>query len=257
VIDLHSHLLPGVDDGSRSAEQSVAVLEAFAEAGVEAVVLTPHVTASDINDHGADVLEQRAEVFEGLKAAVRRSPTLHLGFEIMLDERLSDRALGDRRYALAQSRYALVEFPLSVSPDGVAERLSAIGASGVVPLVAHPERYFRCAVRDLSAWRSAGAKFQLDAITLTRANLRGHQARALLRAGLADVVAADNHGSVNRTIGTAVQFLSERGHADAARRLAAENPRAVIEDRDLIEVGAVGVGSRAGDFVRRMVTSRR
>ncbi|MDH3290765.1 MAG: hypothetical protein OEO20_15895 [Gemmatimonadota bacterium] len=257
MIDLHSHLLPGVDDGSRSGEQSAAVLEAFVEEGVEAVVLTPHVTASDINHHGADVLEQRAEVFEGLKAALRRSPELHLGFEIMLDEPLSDRALDDRRYALAESRYVLVEFPLGVSPDGVAERLSAIAASGVVPLVAHPERYLRCTVHDLATWRATGAKFQLDAITLTRTNLRGHQARALLRAGLADVVAADNHGSVNRTLGAAVRFLTERGHQHAARLLAAENPGAVIEDRDLIEVGVVRVGSRVGDFVRRMVTIRR
>lgn len=253
VIDLHSHLLPGVDDGSRSVEQSVAVLEAFADDGVEAVVLTPHVTASEINEHGADVLEQQAEVFEGLKTALRRSPKLYLGFEIMLDEPLSDRALGDRRYALAQSRYALVEFPLSVSPDGVAQRLSAIVASGVVPLVAHPERYFRCTVRDLAVWRGTGAKFQLDAFTLTRTNLRGHQARALLRAGLADVVAADNHGSPHRTLGMAVHFLSEQGYRGAARCLAAENPRAVIEDRELIDIGVVGVGSRVRDFVRRIV----
>jgi protein-tyrosine phosphatase len=85
MIDLHSHLLPNLDDGSRSLEQSVRALTRFAEVGVSHVVLTPHLRASEIDQFGEDTIAQRDETLEILAPEAPNPPSLYLGFEIMVD----------------------------------------------------------------------------------------------------------------------------------------------------------------------------
>jgi protein-tyrosine phosphatase len=111
MIDLHSHLLPGVDDGSRSIETSVSVLETFAADGVEIVVLTPHLNVSRAADAP---YERHLEILAELRASAPPVPELRLGWEIMLDE--PGRDLRSSTLSLGGSRAALVEFPLSGVP---------------------------------------------------------------------------------------------------------------------------------------------
>jgi protein-tyrosine phosphatase len=238
VIDLHSHLLPGLDDGSRSLEQSVRVLAEFAAVGITDVVMTPHLRASQIGAGGERAIELRDRGLEELRRAAPGGVRLHPGFEIMLDQPLDATVAGDRRYALAGSRYYLVEFPISVVGTLAADILQRIGQSGVVPLVAHPERYHLCTAQTVDLWRTVGAAIQVDATALTRPNSRGEAARRLLARGWADVIAADNHGD-RRTMVTGRRFLSERGGEDAAEWLSIQNPRAVIDDAPLMPVPAV------------------
>jgi protein-tyrosine phosphatase len=240
VIDLHTHLLPNIDDGSRSVVQSVEVLRDFHADGVQGVVLTPHIRASEIETEGEVHLRRREAALEELSGRTPHEPRLYLGFEIMLDEPLSPLSVGDRRFSLVGSRYYLVEFPLGVVADFTTRVLERIAAAGVVPLVAHAERYDTCSVGMVQAWREVGAKVQVDATTLTRPTTRGRKARALLGAGLADLLASDNHGD-GRTVRTGARFLREQTAAAAAAETAAslltvENPRAVIEDREMSDV---------------------
>src|SRR5688572_6958018 len=105
MIDIHSHLLPGVDDGSPSIEASLPVLERFAAAGVEVLVCTPHLKASEA---GAAPYERNVEILESLQARSGSAPRLALGWEIMLDEPGVD--LRARHLGLAGSSAVLVEF---------------------------------------------------------------------------------------------------------------------------------------------------
>jgi protein-tyrosine phosphatase len=255
MIDLHSHLLPGVDDGSRSLAQSVAVLKEFAAAGITDVVATPHLKAGDIPTGGEEAIRVRDERLAGLRAAGPPEVRLHAGFEIMLDQPLPAAALSDRRYALAGSRYYLVEFPLSVMGHLVADVLQAISARGLVPIVAHPERYYLCSPKTVDLWRTVGAAIQVDGTAITRRTSRGELARRLLRAGLADVLAADNHGD-RRTLATGRRFLEQHGAEEAAAWLTVENPRAVIGDGDLMTVPKarlrVGVVERVRGWVAKL-----
>jgi protein-tyrosine phosphatase len=239
VIDLHTHLLPNIDDGSRSVVQSVEVLRDFRADGVQGVVLTPHIRASEIVAGGEAQLRRREAALEELSGRTPPEPRLYLGFEIMLDEPLAPLATGDRRFSLVGSRYYLVEFPLGVVADFTTRVLERIAAAGVVPLVAHAERYDACSVEVVQAWREVGAKIQVDATTLTRPTTRGRRARALLGAGLADLLASDNHGD-GRTMGTGARFLREQAAMAAAETaanlLTVENPGAVIEDRAMSDV---------------------
>jgi protein-tyrosine phosphatase len=238
VIDVHCHLLPNIDDGSRSVEQSAIVLGDFAKSGISDVVLTPHLAAGSIQLGGEGAVERRERALERLRVGAPALPRLALGFEIMLDQPLPVLAVGDRRFSLAGSRYYLVEFPTTIVPQFAAMVLQQMSRAGVIPIVAHPERYDACSPAVVAGWRQAGAKIQLDATTLTRPHSRGRRARALLEEGLADVLAADNHGDY-RSLGAAARFLETRGAGRVVARLTEENPGAVLRDGDMLPVEAI------------------
>ena len=230
MIDLHTHLIPGVDDGSHTIEQSVEVLEKFARQGVTAVCCTPHLRASDIEDPGCDEMDA---ILGDLVDAAPPSPTLHRGFEIMLD--VPDPKLSDRCLGLAGSRYVLVEFGRMVPADASVEVLARLVAQGVVPVLAHPERYAVCTPELAARWREAGAALQVDATTLLAESRRAERARALLEAGCGSIVASDNHGD-GRSVAAAVEWLTSHSGAMQAQLLAVDNPNSILHDTPLAPV---------------------
>jgi len=250
VIDLHSHLLPNIDDGSRSLDQSVGVLTAFARDGITDVVLTPHLRSSQIPAKGERAIVRRDTALESLRSAAPNGVRLHAGFEIMLDEPLPPDAIGDRRYALAGSRYYLVEFPYQIVAEFAGRVLRAIAATGVVPLVAHPERYSASTTASVGMWRDTGARVQVDATTLMKPTGRGRLARRLVGAGLADVLAADNHGD-RRSLARVATFLEERDAAEIIAPLMITNPAAVLEDQELVGIPSTKIAERLSERVRR------
>jgi protein-tyrosine phosphatase len=258
MIDIHSHLLPGIDDGSRSLGQSVEVLRRMVAEGVSGLVLTPHVTASELNAGAQAAVARRDVRLEQLRPHVPPALQLYPGFEIMLDQPLTPLALGDRRLSLAASRYYLVEFPPSVVGEFAARALRDIARAGVVPVLAHPERYDACTPEEVRAWRTAGARIQVDARTLGRPTTRGVRARRVVAAGLADVIAADNHGD-GRSLTSAAALLTERAApahlvAEAIALLTHLNPLAITNDWELKAVPAVALPERWLDGVRRFFT---
>ena len=232
MIDLHCHLLPAVDDGSRSVEQSVAVLREMARHGVAAVCLTPHQLASQLN-RGLPAAHDRA--FQALMLEAPPAPEIYRGLEVMMDGPLDQTVGATRRGTLGGSRYILVEFPRGVSRAAVLQALTDVLAVGLVPVVAHPERYNCCTPDTVSTWRALGAKMQIDATTLVSSRSRGTRARELISHGLGDIIAADNHGD-GRLISTGFQLLAERGGTMQTEALASLNPRRILEDSELLPV---------------------
>lgn len=255
MIDLHSHLLPGVDDGSRSVKASVAVLRDLAAAGITDLCLTPHLNASAA-ERGIPPLHDRA--FDELRAQAPELPRLHRGVELMLDRPLS-RAAADKAVSagvtLGRSRFMLVEFPRLVPADTVRVALKQVADLGLAPLLAHPERYSSCSPAAAARWRETGALMQVDANTLLQPSERGDRARALVSAGLADVLAADNHGD-DRTLHSAYRFLVAAGGEVAAERLTVTNPRAILDDGDTQPVPAVSLTAPFAWRLRRMLGGR-
>jgi protein-tyrosine phosphatase len=232
VIDLHSHLLPAVDDGSRSVEQSVKVLTAMAEQGITDVCLTPHLQAGRA-DAGPPPAHDHA--FEALLLQAPSSPTLHRGAEVMLDRPITRPVALARNVTLGGTGYMLVEFPRLVAGDLITNALSQVISQGLIPVVAHPERYSSCSVPAVRHWKSLGAKMQVDSTTLLTAQARGQRARLLVAEGLADILAGDNHGD-ERTVATGAQFLRAQDGAEQVELLAVQNPAAILADRPLTPV---------------------
>ena len=242
MIDIHTHLLPGVDDGSPSVEASVPVLERFAKHGVDVLVCTPHLRASDAPRMSPDTY---AEVFATLTAAAPDRPALKLGWEIMLDMPGVD--LRAPHLHLGGSTAALVEFPRMHVPPGAERELLRIRMSGVVPVLAHPERYHRCTIEQVEEWRNVGAVIQVDAAMLFGNAPMCRLARAILEEGLADCIASDNHGD-SRSLNAARAWLMEIGadepaqlltHTNAAHLLANE-PLDAVPPIPRVEAGMLG-----------------
>jgi protein-tyrosine phosphatase len=227
MIDIHSHLLPGVDDGSPTVDVSVPVLERFAARGVHTIVCTPHLQASRA---ATAPYERHVEILETLR---RRAPSglrLELGWEIMLDIPGVD--LRSPRLGLAGSTAVLVEFSHAGIPPTAANELHRQRTSGIVPVLAHAERYWGTTLDRVKQWRSVGAVIQVDSAALHSHGRTQSLALELLAAGLVDVMASDNHGD-SRSLATARDWLTEMGteeHAqlltetNAARLLANERP---------------------------------
>lgn len=226
MIDLHSHLLPGVDDGSRTVAQSAGVLRQLAAEGVTDVCLTPHLSASRAE---SGVPANHDEAFTALLTEAPSEVRLHRGAEVMLDRPLGPAAAGNRAITLGGSRYLLVEFPRIVPAGTVALALRQVVSSGLVPVLAHPERYNSCSIAAAQGWQKAGAVLQVDANTLLAASARGERARALLGAGLAGILAADNHGD-DRTLTAVRSALVDQGGERQSEVLLVDNPRAILED---------------------------
>jgi protein-tyrosine phosphatase len=232
VIDLHSHLLPGVDDGSRSVEQSVRVLQQFAAQGLAGVCLTPHLLASQAPQ---GVPESHDRAFEALTRAAPRDVTLYRGAEVMLDRPLEAAVAEERRLTINRGRYILVEFPRQVAAQTVEHALANVIEIGLIPLLAHPERYRCCTPAAVRRWRALGAFMQVDGPTLLSPRSRGERARALLAEGLADIAAGDNHGDTRSLKSVWDAFIAQEG-AVQAQVLLRRNPQAILDDGALESV---------------------
>jgi protein-tyrosine phosphatase len=233
MIDLHSHLLPGVDDGSRSLGQSLHVLERFANDGVRILACTPHLEASRAL---RAPLQANREKMQELRAAAPPAIELRQGWEIMLDAPGADLTMPG--LAIEGSSVVLVEFPRTGVPARGAEELFRIRTSGVVPLLAHPERYWGCTTALVAEWRRVGAVVQTDASVLLDRGSMGTLARSMLEAGLVDILASDNHGD-SRSLRAARAWLDEIDASEQGEILTAENPRRLLAGERLLPVAPV------------------
>ena len=227
VIDLHTHLLPGVDDGARSSAQAVAVLSRFALDGVTRVACTPHLRASAVRAGEVPDLTPRYDrLVERCRASVSDAPALLRGWEIELDDPGVELTAAELR--LGGGPAVLVELPRGEIPPGVERELTRLRSSGVVPVVAHPERYAGLTTAHARRWREAGAALQGDATTLCGTGARGTVARALLADGAYDILASDNHGDA-RALAAARDFLTSHGAPDVAQLLTRDNPARLLD----------------------------
>lgn len=191
ITDHHSHVLPGVDDGVRTMEESLAVLDRLAREGVEVLWLTPHIM-EDVPNRTEDLRARFAE----LQAAYSGPVRLHLAAEYMLDslfvERLEARDLltfGER------GDHLLVETSCFTPPMDLDGLLARIRSAGFFPVLAHPERYFYMDRRDYRRLAQTGLLFQLNLGSIAGAYGRevSRKARWLLRHDYYTIAGSDLH----------------------------------------------------------------
>ncbi len=231
----------------------MAVLVRMASEGVAGVCLTPHLTASRA-DRGIPSAHDAA--FEVLRAQAPAAVTLSRGVELMMDRPLTPGAAANAALRLGGTRYLLIEFTRLASASTVANAVAHVVKLGCVPLVAHPERYTGCSVAAVSHWRELGALMQVDATTPWRPTGRGARARALLAAGLVDILAADNHGD-DRTLGSARSRLDAQRAAAEGDLLLAQNPAAILADQPLDPVPPVSIRTSILTRVRTLLDEDR
>jgi len=246
-VDLHSHVLPDLDDGPATLEAAEAMCRQASRTGTTLLVATPHANRRFRFDRQA-AEQRRVELERRLGASLR----LALGSEVEMSlEALSAALEAPQSYTLNGSRYLLVE-PLTMGLGPPLERVGArILERGLTPILAHPERNAPLPgwIERLRAWQEIGGLFQITAGALT-----GQQGERIQRCGwrllawgMAHFVASDAHDPMRRPARLADAYLAcaealGRARADA---LFVHNPVAVVEDRPLGTARVLqGVGAR-------------
>lgn len=239
MIDIHCHILPGFDDGSRDIPESLAMARAAVESGVTGIVATPHFPGEQrsLNDVGALM-----ERFRRLEQAVRESGlplTLYPGAEILCLPQTLELARRQELPTLGDTRYLLCEFYFDEHVTYMDDMLSGIAAGGYIPVIAHPERY-RAVQHDPRAvemWFSRGYLIQLNKGSILGAFGYGEQRTAdwIMAKGLAHMVASDAHGALRRTtdMGLLRQRLLEKYPPAYVKVLMDINPARLIRGGEM------------------------
>lgn len=189
--DWHSHILPGVDDGVRTIDESLRILSHYEALGVKEVWLTPHIM-EDIPNTTEGLRARYAELMETYDGPVQ----LHLAAENMIDSLFESRLERGDLLPIGEASL-LVETSYFTPPMGLYDILSEIKSRGYTPLLAHPERYQYMSSSEYARLREMGVKLQLNLFSLI--GLYGHIARQkalwLLAQGYYSVCGTDLHAA--------------------------------------------------------------
>jgi protein-tyrosine phosphatase len=235
VIDLHCHLLPGVDDGAPSMEVALRMLRIAAADGAETVVTTPHQR----HPAGYDVAPEVAAAKLGeLRAAAREAGIeveIILGAEIHFSADLLAGLAGGRLMPLCPGgRHILLELPVTILPPHLPEAIFELQTAGYRPVLAHPERNFEIMRQPAvaRALRERGVLLQITAQSVTGAFGRASRkaARKLLSWGVVDVIASDAHNADRRPPGlrAAVSAAAKIVGPTRAEELVLEGPARIL-----------------------------
>jgi len=237
MIDIHSHILPGLDDGSPDLAESVAMARLAAEAGTTDIVASPHSDLQFAFDPA--VVERKiAEVMEATGGVVR----IHYGCDFHVHyENVQNALASPAKYAINHKNYLLVELSELLNVKTADDILGRLLGAGLVPIITHPERngVLQSHVQRLDHWVLDGCCLQVTAQSLL--GRFGRKARAfsqeLLKRGLVHFVASDGHDCKNRPprLDDAFAWVRDEHSAALAEQLFTLNPAAALEGKRLPE----------------------
>lgn len=195
-VDIHSHLLPGIDDGAKDMDHSIALIEKMISYGITKFITTPHVLG-DVYPNSTELIQEKAEeVRTELKKRGIEGISFRAAAEYMMDEQFVER-LKQKDLLTLKDNKILVEMSYFNAPYNLFDILFEIQLQGFKPVLAHPERY-NFYHRDFQMYyklKKAGCLFQLNLLSLTEQYGKGVQktAQQLLKENLYDFVGTDTH----------------------------------------------------------------
>jgi protein-tyrosine phosphatase len=235
VVDIHSHILPEVDDGSKSWDTSIAMCQIAAADGITHQVATPH--ANDRYHYDREYLQGLVSHLQGLIGA---TPELSLGCDFHLSYDNVQAALADpSRYAIGNTRYMLVELSNYSVPPQTTDTFLKLGDAGMTVVVTHPERnpIVRETPQRVVEWAEQGCIIQVTGSALT--GFWGERVRRvahwLLERNAVHVLATDAHDTEKRVpmLSGAREAVAEICGEEVAEALVETNPRAIISNQPL------------------------
>ncbi len=192
MIDVHSHIVYGVDDGAATLEESLRMMGEASRAGIQVIVATPHFHKGVYESDRIVDIYQRLEI----KAADYNLKLLP-GYEVFLNPLDPDFAGKDSKLTINGTKYLLGEFPFNAVPSYVLEAIYKLQVNGITPIIAHPERN-KCFIKDLGLLQDMvyrGCLVQIDAASLL--GVYGVHAKRfskkLIKSRMAHFVASDAH----------------------------------------------------------------
>ncbi len=237
MIDIHHHLLPGLDDGARDLDTSLEMAEIAISDGITHIACTPHA-----NSDYVFCPEENAVLLAELQQKVGDRLTLGLGCDFHLSyDNIEDALTHPTKYTVNGKKYLLVEFPDFGIPQNISSSFYEMAVAGMVPILTHPERNLTLMQNPekLAEWLRMGCLVQVTGGSLTGGFGRGPQriARELLDWGWVHIIATDAHNTTSRppVMSKAFEFLSKHYGAETAERLCVQNPQAAFDGKGLPE----------------------
>lgn len=234
MIDIHNHMLYGVDDGPSEIEESMQMLEQAKKQGITAMILTPHYR------HGmfAYPIEDITDHFRKLQAKANElGVTIYLGCEYHVNSQIVEN-LDNRRVAtLARTKYVLAEYSFETEFDYIYKTCQELLSHGYYPVIAHAERY-ACLAKDtdnVDDLKRLGALIQVNADSIL--GIDGHglkkTCKKFLKEGLVDLVASDSHGIKQRInhMSEAMAYVTKKYGSDYAQEIFEKNQQGIISSR--------------------------
>jgi protein-tyrosine phosphatase len=240
MIDIHHHLLPGVDDGAADMDVSVAMAKLAVADGITHVACSPHANGRYAYDRVAH--EVRVEELRGRLAAEGVALTLGLGCDFHLSyDNVEDALAHATRYTVNGTGYLLVELPDYGLPPSLTETFYQLQLGGMTPILTHPERNptLQNDIERMVDWLRGGVLVQVtaDSVTGKMGRQAEKMAHVLLGKRWVHFLATDAHNTTSRPprMSEARRVVEKRYGAEYARALTLENPRAAFEGTGMPE----------------------
>lgn len=235
MIDIHHHLIFGVDDGSPDLETSLAMARNVASQGVTRIVCTPH--ANDRYSYDSEKIQERLSV---LRRQLNGEIELSLACDFHLSaENVFDAVSHPFKYSIDGKGYLLIEFDSVSIPPQVDNAIEMLQAVGYTLVVTHPERYPALLKRPemLARWVQSGCLVQVTAGSLSGEFGRHAESfsNELLQRDWIDFIATDAHNLTWRPprLREAYEYVARRRGEETARRLCVKNPQAAVDGKPL------------------------
>lgn len=241
MIDIHAHIIPGLDDGSQDIGTSMLMAEMAADSGVTKIIATPHCNQSGMYENY--VSEKLLRYMDRFREEVEREDIglkIGLGMEIFCSREVPRLLKEKKLLTLNGSRYVLVEFGFRVDSSRMERMLFPIMDAGFVPIIAHPERYFDLQDKPdiIDDWMHEGMGIQINKGSFFGRFGRDAYsfAHTLLRNGLVTCIASDAHGVESRTTDMTdiLEFIATEYSEELADLLLVENPGRIFKDKPLL-----------------------
>jgi len=260
VIDIHNHILPGLDDGASDWDASLEMARMAVEDGIEAVVCTPH-WVSGVSEVGPNTILELVESFRERLTARGVDLAVHPGAELRVDAALPYRLADGQALTLNQSgSYALIELPMEFIPRGMENLFYDMQVQGITPVLAHPERNsaLRTTPQKLFDWVKTGIIVQITAASLLGRFGEGIRKFSvqLMERGVVHVIATDSHGPQVRTP-VLSEARHEAGHIvgpEEAWRMVHERPLAIIKGEVVSSPEPAISESRSKGLLKRLTS---
>lgn len=196
-VDIHSHLLPGIDDGAKDVEDSIALIEQMASYGIRNFITTPHILG-DVYPNTPEIINEKLELVKNeLKKRNKTDIKINAAAEYMMDEQFLSLLENDAPLLTLKDNFILVEMSYFSPPMNLYDILFQIQLKGYKPILAHPERYvsYQNSINEYYKLKKAGCLFQLNLLSLTQNYGKGvfKTTEKLLKENLYDFVGTDAH----------------------------------------------------------------
>lgn len=227
MIDIHTHILPEVDDGCPTSDIALSLVKKNIELGADEIILTPHLRR-EFNLSG-DELKSRFDDFLNLVKDANVNARLFLGQELFYDERLLAKVQRGEALTLAGGKHVLLEFPYIERTD-VAEAVYKFVRAGYKSIVAHVERCIYLDVNDWMEIKDLGGEFQVNASSVIekRGVIRKIVSR-LFKEKLVDYVASDIHYFRTNYLEKAYAVVKNKYGAETAEKVFCLNAKKIIQ----------------------------